>query len=584
MHGTSFIMKPQDKRGRSMAIMYPSALPETFVKKDRGEGKLFQLLKEQLSNDWIVYHSVYWYGKPSSSGKRRDGETDFICTHPKFGILVIEVKGGVFIAFDPTTAIWTSTDGDLQSHDITNPYHQARSNKYALIQAIVQLPGWQRYSESDIQQQINIGYCVVFTDVNRIQGSLPFEAKKEFTLFDYHCQQLNKSLLNVLEFFKEDRTFSMTMTRNVHQDLQKAYAPSFVLDRKLSHWILDEQKVVFELTEEQYRFLDLIRYIPRASIFGCAGSGKTLLATRKAELSNRQNLRTLLVCYNQILGEYFRRFTEPMENVTAGNFHPFICDQLDKTFPQDSLYDDTALREAVFSQEIGLFDCIIIDEAQDFSAIQLEILRFLLKENGLIYYFWDANQKIIRGESNIPEDIPKFVLDTNLRNTKHIFDTVKPHYYQQIELNHRGPKGRSVVITDPVHHQSKAELFSRLKSEINKLLINESCKPQDITIITMKSVAKSWLKNFSMDSVKFTYFENQCAENTIRIDTNRRFKGMESNIVIACEFDDDRSMADDELWHDMCYVSFSRAKNHLIIIPTDNTVDRLISKENQLSS
>ena len=564
-----------------MAIMYPSALPETFVKKDRGEGKLFQLLKEQLSNDWIVYHSVYWYGKPSSSSKRRDGETDFICTHPKHGILVIEVKGGVFIAFDPTTAIWTSTDGDLQSHDITNPYHQARSNKYALIQAIVQLPGWQRYSESDIQQQINIGYCVIFTDVNRIQGSLPFEAKKEFTLFDYHCQQLNKSLLNVLEFFKEDRTFSMTMTRNVHQDLQKAYAPSFILDRKLSHWILDEQKVVFELTEEQYRFLDLIRYIPRASIFGCAGSGKTLLATRKAELCNRQNLRTLLVCYNQILGEYFRKFAAPMENVTAGNFHPFIYDQLDKSFSQDSLYDDTVLREAVFSQEIGLFDCIIIDEAQDFSAIQLEILRFLLKENGLIYYFWDANQKIIRGESNIPEDIPKFVLDTNLRNTKHIFDTVKPHYYQQIDLNHRGPKGRTVVITDPVHHQNKAELFSRLKSEINKLLINESCKPQDITIITMKSVAKSWLKNFSMDSVKFTYFENQCAENTIRIDTNRRFKGMESNIVIACEFDDDRSMADDELWHDMCYVSFSRAKNHLIIIPTDNTVDRLMVKENQ---
>jgi hypothetical protein len=63
-------------------------------------------------------------------------------------------------------------------------------------------------------------------------------------------------------------------------------------------------------------------------------------------------------------------------------------------------------------------------------------------------------------------------------------------------------------------------------------------------------------------------------ENTIRIDTNRRFKGMESSIVIACELDDERSMANDELWHDMCYVSFSRAKNHLIIIPTDNTFDR----------
>jgi hypothetical protein len=557
-----------------MATMYPSALPQTFVKKDRGEGKLFQLLKEQLNNEWIVYHSVYWYGKPSASSKRRDGETDFICTHPVHGIMIIEVKGGVYIKFDPETSLWTSTDGELEMHDITNPYHQARANKYALIQAITQLSGWHQYDQQDINESINIGYCVVFTDVNRIQGNLPFEAKKEFTLFDYHCQQLNKQLVKVLEYFREDKSFNASLTKKVHHDLQKAYAPSFVLDRKLSHWISDEEKIVFELTEEQYRFLDLIRYIPKASIFGCAGSGKTLLATKKAELSAKQNLRTLLVCYNQILGEYFVRFAADKEHLIAGNFHTFISSQFEGSLSEDVLYDDQALREAVFSKEIELFDCIIIDEAQDLQAIHLEILLFLLKENGMIYYFWDANQKIIRADVNIPKDIPPFVLDTNLRNTKHIFDAVKPHYYQEVALNHRGPVGRSVVITQPVNHQSKAELFSRLKSEINKLLINDGCKPKDITIITMKSVAKSWLKDFSMDHVAFTYFENECAENTVRVDTNRRFKGMESSIVIACELDDERSMANDELWHDMCYVSFSRAKNHLIIIPTDNTIDR----------
>lgn len=562
-----------------MAIMYPSALPQTFVKKDRGEGKLFQLLKDQLTNDWIVYHSVYWHGKPSAGSKRRDGETDFICTHPKHGILIIEVKGGVYIKFDPVTSLWTSTDNELQMHDITNPYHQARSNKYALIQAITQLPGWQSYDEEQISRNINIGYCVIFTDVNRIQGNLPFEAKKEFTLFDYHCQQLYKHLISVLDYFKEDRPFSLKLTQKVHQDLQKAYAPSFVLDRKLSHWINDEEKIVFELTEEQYRFLDLIRYIPRASIFGCAGSGKTLLATRKAQISARQNLRTLLVCYNQILGDNFRKFATNKENLIAGNFHPFINDQFDGALAESILYNDLALREAVFSKEIELFDCIIIDEAQDFSAIHLEILSFLLKENGMIYYFWDANQKILQSELHIPKDIPPFVLDTNLRNTKYIFEVVKPHYYQGIELNHRGPLGRTVLITEPVNHQNKAELFSRLRSEINKLLINDSCKPQDIVVITMKSVSKSWLKDFSMENVRFTYFENECLSNTIRIDTNRRFKGMESSIVIACELDDEKSLANDELWHDMCYVSFSRAKNHLIIIPTDNTFERLVSPQ-----
>lgn len=557
-----------------MAIMYPSALPETFVRKDRGEGKLFQLLQQQLNQEWIVYHSVYWHGKPSATSKRRDGETDFICTHPKHGILIIEVKGGVFIKFDPLTSLWSSTDGELQSHDMTNPFHQARSNKYALIQAITQLPGWHSYDDTDINQSINIGYCVVFTDVNRIQGHLPFEAKKEFTLYEYHCSDLSKNLVKVLDYFKEDKPFSSTLTQKAHQDLQKAYAPSFVLDRKLSHWISDEEKIVFELSEQQYRFLDLIRYLPKASIFGCAGSGKTLLATRKAELSAKNHLRTLLVCYNQILGEQFQKFALDKPSLIAGNFHPLISSQLNHQLSENVLFDDEALREAVFSREIELFDCIIIDEAQDFTAIQLEILQFLLKENGLIYYFWDANQKIIRTDLNIPQDIPQLVLDTNLRNTKHIFDFVKPHYYQLIDLNHRGPLGRSVVITEPIDRQNKSELFSRLRTELNKLLINDGVKPKDITIITMKSTAKSWLREFSMENVKFTCFENECSENSIRIDTNRRFKGMESSVVIACELDDDRSMASEELWHDMCYVSFSRAKNHLIIIPTDNTVDR----------
>lgn len=559
-----------------MAIMYPSALPETFVRKDRGEGKLFQLLQQQLSHDWIVYHSVYWHGKPSAASKRRDGETDFICTHPKHGILIIEVKGGVFIQFDPLTSLWSSTDGELQSHDITNPFHQARSNKYALIQAITQLPGWHMYDDTEINQNINIGYCVVFTDVNRIQGHLPFEAKKEFTLYEHHCNDLSKHLVKVLDYFKEDKPFSRLLTQKAHQDLQKAYAPSFVLDRKLSHWISDEEKIVFELSEQQYRFLDLIRYLPKASIFGCAGSGKTLLATRKAELCAKSSLRTLLVCYNQILGEQFQKFALDKPFLTAGNFHPMISSLLNHPLSESVLFDDESLREVVFSNEIEWFDCIIIDEAQDFTAIQLEILQFLLKENGLIYYFWDANQKIIRTDLNIPQDIPQLVLDTNLRNTKHIFDFVKPHYYQQIDLNHRGPLGRSVVITDPIDHQNKAELFSRLRTEINKLLINDGVKPKDITIITMKSTVKSWLKEFSMENVNFTCFENECAINSIRIDTNRRFKGMESSVVIACELDDDRSMANEELWHDMCYVSFSRAKNHLIIIPTDNTVDRFI--------
>lgn len=44
---------------------------------------------------------------------------------------------------------------------------------------------------------------------------------------------------------------------------------------------------------------------------------------------------------------------------------------------------------------------------------------------------------------------------------------------------------------------------------------------------------------------------------------------MESKVVIVTEMDDDQSLKYPELYDEMCYVSFSRAKNHLIILPNN---------------
>jgi hypothetical protein len=53
------------------------------------------------------------------------------------------------------------------------------------------------------------------------------------------------------------------------------------------------------------------------------------------------------------------------------------------------------------------------------------------------------------------------------------------------------------------------------------------------------------------------------------VETVRRFKGMESKVVIVTEMDDERSLKDPMMFEDMCYVSFSRAVHHLIVLPPD---------------
>ena len=256
------------KVGVNMALMFPDVLPSQLAEDNRGETKLFNALKAQLNNDWIVYHNVYLHERPSLDSRQRDGEIDFVLSHPKLGILVIEVKGGVFISYVPEQDEWRSTNKGLESYKIHNPYNQARKNKYSLLETISRIKGWEIKDYKDLNNFITVGYCVAFPDVTRIHGNLPQYAVKEITLLEFDCNNLAKRIPMLMDYYRKNQDFSEALSKQIHHDLKAALAPLFVLDRSLIHWISDEEKEVFELTEEQYQLLDTLRYIKRASIYG----------------------------------------------------------------------------------------------------------------------------------------------------------------------------------------------------------------------------------------------------------------------------------------------------------------------------
>lgn len=554
-----------------MAVIFPEQFPKICLENLRGEAKVFDALKNQLGSDWNVYYSVYWHGKSSFDSKQRDGETDFIVTHPKYGILVIEVKGGVFIQYDAKNNSWTSTDLGLEANPIHDPFVQARKNKYSLIDNLLRLPQYRDCDKHSLINSLNIGCCVVFSEVTRVSGTMPLDAPKETTLFEYDLNNLQKKIIQVMTFLKGDSVIDDSLLKQAHYDIKNILAPLLTMDRSMPYWINEEEKRIIELTEDQYNILENLQLMKQASIYGCAGSGKTLLAIKKAQKSAQQNQRTLLCCYNLILGKKFRSYNEGNENLLADNFHN-VMKELFLPFEGTNFeYDkDEEIMEKVFTYDIPKFDCILIDEAQDFSKNQLDILRYLLKKDGILYYFWDSNQKIIRNDVNIPDDVPKFTLNTNLRNTVKIFDQIKQHYHEGLELRHKGPEGRNVKVCSPYKADQPHDLYLKLRTELNDLLKNHGLKPSDVTILSFKAKTKSVLMDFKYGDTKIDFFEDVASPNSIRIDTVRRFKGMESPIVIVTEMDDEKSLNDPNLWEDMCYVSYSRAKNHLVILPPDN--------------
>lgn len=546
-----------------MAIMYPNNFPKPLIDYLRGEAKVYEALKTQLDNNWTVYSNVIWANSTSKSV--RDGEIDFIVSHPKYGVLVLEIKGGMQIVFHPETDSWNSIDANMSGHSIKNPYEQARSNKYSLLNQLTHIPEFRKYNTTELNELLNVRYAVVFSDVTRISsGNLPSYALLEFTLFEHDVRfNLNKRFINILKH----KEVNSSMSETCHKSLKTMLAPSFTLDRSLKHWISDEEHQMMELSDNQLSLLNILQFVNKASIYGCAGSGKTLLAIKKAEQLSSQGLSTLLVCFNNILGLHLSK-SIVNENLMAGNFHAIIQKLLIEYDVRNvDLYKDDQILDAFIMVDFPKYDCLLIDEAQDFSKDQMDVLHLLLKENGIIYYFWDANQRIIRKDLFIPEDVQRFPLNTNLRNTEYIFNQVKEHYKQELNLKHKGPQGRNVQTLPPYDRNNQTELFNKLRGVLNQLLINEELKPEDITILTFKAKNKSSLGEFHYERCEFSLFEDVSPSHTIRVDTVRRFKGMESNVVIVCEMDDQNCMNDPELFEEMRYVAYSRAKHHLVIIP-----------------
>lgn len=551
-----------------MSNIYPESLPNKVVELKRGEAKVFEIFKSLLPKEWNVYYSVSWNIAPDKHNRQRDLETDFILTHPEYGVLVFEVKGGQEIICDSKDEEWVSIDLNGDRHNIKDPYKQARKNKYTLIDNLLDCPGFVKYTKETIYDFLCVGYGVIFPDVDRLVGQLPASAPKEITIFGNNLDNINKDLSRILNYYSKNKELDSTLPKQAHLAINARIASSFVIERTLNSWIQDEEKKIIELSKAQYDFFQISRYIKKASIYGCAGSGKTLLAIRKAEILAEAKQYVLIVCYNILLGQKFKEHFKNNPYVSAGHHYQLMADRLNLPKP---IFDDEKLIDLTLSTDLGKYDAIIIDEAQDFSRDKIDLLKLLLKEDGIEYYFWDDNQQVNQREINIPVDkeLVPLVLDTNLRNTTRIFETVKNHYHKTMQLKHSGPLGRNVEILDSYSPSNEKEWFSRLEKKLNSLITIEKVQPKDIVILTFKGKDKSSLKSFSFTK-PLSVFSDSPTNNSIRIDTVRRFKGMESKVVIVTEMDDESSLNNPVLFDDMCYVSFSRAVHHLIILPPNS--------------
>jgi hypothetical protein len=519
------------------------------------ERRLFEQFREEFSDDFLVFSQVQWLARRRTDGAE-DGEADFVIAHPRYGALVIEVKGGG-IRRDAQTNQWFTTDRDGAEHEIKDPFALARRSMYALRDKI-------READCTREHAYPLAYAVAFPDCY-VDEDLGPDAPREIIIDATKTRALKQSVIDAFRFktAEGEPPGEEGMEALVH-----LIGRSWQIETTVGHTIEEQERLIRLLTEEQYRVLDLLGSQRRALISGCAGSGKTMLSMEKARRLAREGRRVLLTCYNQNLGNWIAGQVAD-QGIEARRFLSLCKYYADKAGIElekrpgesdDEFYGrfPDALLDAAEKLPDDRFDAIIVDEGQDFEEEWWAALTSLLAdpEDSILYIFYDDNQRLYNRNAAFPITSPAFHLTRNCRNTKRIHQAVMMFHKSDTPPECIGPDG------DPPHSLEITGNERRSIEEfIDGLVAKQKVKPGDIAVLTRRSKERSaWAHPPSRPLWTSTW---NLAESggKVLISTVHAFKGLERPAVIVCELGD----IDPQDEAHLLYVAFSRAREYLVV-------------------
>jgi len=554
--------------------MYPEFLDEESVLSP-AEIDLYRAFSQQLGKAFFVFHSVAWLSIRHPGSRPSDGEVDFVIVHPRMGVILIEVKGGS-VGYDSGHGWYSIRRDNLERISIKDPLEQVKRSKYALLDKIRSLPNWQGPIPT-------LGHAVAFPDGNTDLAELGTEIQRDMILLQSDKSDLDGWVRRCLEFWAGER-FSPPGENGVRA-LRDLLARSWSLEEpRLGEEIGPETAAIDHFTDEQFRTLESLGRRSRAAIRGCAGSGKTVLAVRKARELARQGFQVLLTCYNRNLAEYLRKSCGSTPRLRVQHFHSLCRECAGRTeYDQRPEWNENrtdffdeimpnALLEVVEAENSEFqFDAIVVDEGQDFAPGWFDSLEYLLRDpdESLYYVFFDDNQLLYSRELELPVKELPFLLTRNCRNTQFIQEAVSRFYQSDKQVRVTGPDGRPVGITE--WDGSSRELRTRLGEILARLRYAEGVDPADIVVLSPGGLESEPLLSISQPVPFHLVPDIGSGAHDVYTTTIRQFKGLEQPVVVLIV-----PPRGSWKYEELMYVGLSRARNHVEIIVSQEQTDALV--------
>jgi hypothetical protein len=499
-----------------VAFMIPSCGPAPT--ESRAEPLIYHLLKDQLSSDFTIIHSLPWLSAAAHeiAGNKKGitGEIDFLILHPVLGVLALEVKGGIHkvegLAFV-----------HVKSGTATRVIEQTRANVHGLA----------RWLGVDPQLRLKIGYALAFPHSD-FQGHVISSALVDTTVDPPETividmsdvPSIGRRILEIMAYWKDALSTPALGARRM-QALINALCPSFDGTPNWAARVDWDRQIWLRLTQEQSAVVNDAICGRRLVVTGWPGTGKTLILIECARRLLEQGKSVLVLTYNSLLCNHIKHQIGTNRRVMIRTWHSF-CGQsndgrslqmidVDRDWLDRRCLDD--LQSNVEDRLVQDFDAVLIDEAQ---AFRTEWIQWLCHwhEDRQMLAFCDETQvfSFESGRVSLPtlcETVSKesaFTLTSVIRSPQAVFQRLRQVRQSTYQLH--APRELEIDSLDE-------RLVVNMRESLYQTLLHladSAVEPSDIAVLS-----------------KFGWEPELSSKSPIRFETLSRFRGMESPIVVV---------------------------------------------------
>ncbi|TFG18754.1 MAG: hypothetical protein EU530_08245 [Promethearchaeota archaeon] len=544
---------------------------------------------------------------------RTEHRPDFTLITRKNGVFILEVKD-----YSAESLLYAYPDDQWVIKTIgmvPNPYQQLHKYKIQ-CQSIIDIKGYK-------DLHIPIHQILAFPNLTK-QSPIAEEILRRpqnhiIVLFNEDLSTYKLFLEYIKTLFQE----TTKLTEHQMDHLTAGFFPTSKLPTYSQAKIFDihpEYEKIKLLDDKQNSYAHSLNSGHRL-VFGCAGSGKTVILIARARYiaQNNPNSKILVLCFNKLLSQMIKNLILPNKfkaHIEVKTFHLWakhMIINIDSRF--QSLYElkqresesialnnglntfftvdvPNILHQAIEYQknikkdlDSIMYDAILIDEAQDFDESWFKLVLQVLKdgENGSLFIACDGMQGIYARKRFSWSSVGvrargrRSTFTKSYRNSRNVglcaqsiitteMRALAAHEDEfTLPEEYNGLLGEITLITKSTREDEYRAICEILKeSQLTSILVifrKNLWKKENSDHPFMKALEEAGIK----DRVHKTWTANS---KEIVLTTLYAAKGLEADMVIIPELDTFSNKTEDR---QLLYVGMTRTINRLILTTISNT-------------